>query len=214
MTFAYVYLVTAAFLVLTSSVHSTSNRILGVQGKLEDFDSSREKVIGMLFNLTENQHVQHDHNFILPPLFWKKKKGVYGSDVKLNFHGDPALAAFRDSFKVFDNNMFATAWITSCLIEAYEHGKAPKPSDAMISLSLEAIGYFHDRNSPEQPNAILTFWPEAYNASSSSWESTPDNLLALFKMTDYFPWSTIEKILTFLGFSEEAKYIKELLDSR
>lgn len=54
-----------------------------------------------------------------PPLFWHKEKGLYESDVKLYFHGDYEMYNLRREFGIFDNNMFATAWITIGLLEAY-----------------------------------------------------------------------------------------------
>ncbi|XP_064611745.1 uncharacterized protein LOC135475740 [Liolophura sinensis] len=174
---------------------------------------SRPGIIQLLFDKTKEAQVQTEEDFVLPPLFWKKKKGIYGSDVKLNFHGEPAVALMRETFKVFDNNMFATAWITVSLIEAYKYGGAPMPTDEQIRLSIEAIGHFHDRNRP-QPNSIMTFWPEVFNDTSSCWQSTPGNLLSLFKMADYVPWTLFEDILKLMGLKTDAKYIDGLIKER
>ena len=87
--------------------------------------------------ISENQVKRATKEF--PPLLWEKDKGVYDSYVKLNFHGSPQMAFMRDSFEIFDNNMFATAWITSCLLEANLYGRATKPKEDDIQISVEAI---------------------------------------------------------------------------
>ncbi|GFN84616.1 hypothetical protein PoB_001112200, partial [Plakobranchus ocellatus] len=68
---------------------------------------------------------------------WHQVQGVYKSEVRLNFHGGLAFREFRETFNVFDNNMFATAWVTSNLLEAYKYGEGPKPTETQINLALQ-----------------------------------------------------------------------------
>lgn len=209
-----IYLCVTALLLLAAAKVRTLPAGCSISGTSDNSSCfSRPGIVQLLFDKTKEAQVQADEDFVLPPLFWKKKKGIYGSEVKLNFHGEPAVALMREAFKVFDNNMFATAWITVSLIEAYKYGGAPRPTDEQIRLSVEAIGHFHDRNRP-QPNSVMTFWPEVFNDTSSCWQSTPGNLLSLFKMADYVPWTLFEDILKFMGLKTDAKYIEGLIKER
>lgn len=97
-----------------------------------------------------------------PPIEWGKFKGNYESDVKLYFHGNSTMSALRYMFKVFDNNMFATAWITSCLVEAHRYGKAPKPSEDQIIMAVDAIMNHRNKNLKYE-NSIMAFWPQILN---------------------------------------------------
>ena len=97
-----------------------------------------------------------------PPIEWAKFKGIYESDAKLYFHGNASMTAMRYLFKVYDNNMFVTAWITSCLIEAYRYGNAPKPTEEQLIMSIDAIMEHRNKNL-KYPNSIMAFWPQIFN---------------------------------------------------
>ena len=81
-----------------------------------------------------------------PPIEWGKFKGNYESDVKLYFH----------------NNMFSTACITSCRVEAHRYGKAPKPSEDQIIMAVDAIMNHRNKNLKYE-NSIMAFWPQILN---------------------------------------------------
>ncbi len=44
---------------------------------------------------------------------WEKKLGLYRSEIRIDFHGEPAEADLRKNkyIYVFDNNMFATGYV-------------------------------------------------------------------------------------------------------
>ncbi|KAJ8320068.1 hypothetical protein KUTeg_001655 [Tegillarca granosa] len=148
-----------------------------------------------------------------PPFFWHKEKGLYESDVKLYFHGDYEMYNLRREFGIFDNNMFATAWITIGLLEAYRFGNAPKPSESQIKSAVEAINLYHDKNK-NYANSLMTFWPQVYNRTLYAWQSTPQNLLDLFDLTYGVNWDKIYKLLQNLGLGELANVTKTLISER
>ncbi|XP_055954817.1 uncharacterized protein LOC126827310 [Patella vulgata] len=174
--------------------------------------SDVKNLIDKLYQKILDSQVKKSAKFF-PPFSWIKQKGVWESDVMLNLHGDFAFTILRDIFRIFDNNMFATSWITTCLIEAHKYGIARKPDEATVTMALESINEYSNHNVPYN-NSQMNFWPPAYNSTLKIWQSTPENLLDLFKLTDYFPGKTIEEILTLLGQKKVADTIKSLLADR
>ena len=87
------------------------------------------------------------------------KKGVYASHIKQNFHGSFQMAEARRTLGCYDNNMFATAWVTSSLIESYLHSNSPKPSENQIKISLDSFDDHHDHNR-KYNNSLMTFWEQ------------------------------------------------------
>ncbi|KAK3105161.1 hypothetical protein FSP39_018512 [Pinctada imbricata] len=148
-----------------------------------------------------------------PPLSWKRDKGLYDSRVKLNFHGSPQMALMRDEFEIFDNNMFATSWVTSCLLEAHLYGEGLMPNKEDLQLAISAINQFHDHNSPHN-TSLMTFWPQSLNKTTGMWISTPENLLALFDLTDHFPLKTVESLLHMIGLSSIADVMEHLVKEK
>nr|KAG5712873.1 hypothetical protein BaRGS_007470 [Batillaria attramentaria] len=90
-----------------------------------DRESDSKLTVQELFLELELMQVKFDHPFIAPML-WEEHKGMYPSYVRLNFVGKPEIAELRELISVFDNNMFATAWITICLLEAHYYAAAPR----------------------------------------------------------------------------------------
>nr|KAG5710699.1 hypothetical protein BaRGS_035101 [Batillaria attramentaria] len=138
---------------------------------------------------------------------------MYPSDVKINFAGRPELAEFRDVLGVFDNNMFATAWITICLLEAYHYAKAPRPTDDQLGLALKAIDEYHDKNTVYE-NSVMNFWPQKYNQSTGTWQSTPRNMLRAFGFFDVVPAKLVEDFLKMIGLGDVAKIFQSILSMR
>jgi len=147
------------------------------------------------------------------PFTFAKDKGLYESDVKLYFHGSFEFYLIREIFSIFDNNMFASAWITSAILEAYQYGNAPKPSEEQIMRTVDALSRYEDKNS-NLSNSIRTFWPQIYNNTIKVWQSTPKNLLDFFNMTFMINWNDIYKILEDLGQDELVNVIKILINER
>ena len=156
---------------------------------------SIENTITQLYDTIKTFQVTKPSNYS-PPFDVEKKLGVFESNVHFNAHGSIFMGWVRRNIKVFDNNNFVTTWIMTCLIEANEHGKAPKPDAEMTSLAMNAIGEFHSKNFPTG-SPIMTFWPQTYNTTTKTWKSTPANILGLIdqfnKSSSFINW--IAKIL-------------------
>ncbi|KAK3602723.1 hypothetical protein CHS0354_017166 [Potamilus streckersoni] len=168
--------------------------------------------VGELFRRVEAMQVKKDEPFI-PPLLWEKHKGMYESDIKFYFHGHLDLYLFREAFKVYDDNMFNTAWITQCLLEAYMYGNSPKPSDEQIFSSVKSIKEYHNKNL-NYSNSLMTFWPQQYNETTKTWVSYPVNLHNFFELAGDFNATFLETILKDLGFADLASIMERLMKSR
>ncbi|XP_062606158.1 uncharacterized protein LOC134267966, partial [Saccostrea cucullata] len=174
--------------------------------------SNLTSTINALFHKLQNMQTTR-YNPAVPPLVWAKFPGSYESDVKMYFHGDPVDSTLRYSFGVFDNNMFATAWVTTCLLEAYNFGKAPKPTAQMLDLSINFIMDHHNKNL-NYTNSIMAFWPQIYNEQAKGYVSTPVNLLDLFNSTYLIDWEPVYEELDKLGLHHVTETIKRLLATR
>ncbi|XP_021367900.1 uncharacterized protein LOC110459787 isoform X2 [Mizuhopecten yessoensis] len=148
-----------------------------------------------------------------PPFSWSHNKGLYGTEVKLNFHGEPEMAVLREAFSIYDNNMFATAWITACSLETTLYGTGPMTIPLMIDSAVEAIGNFHNRNY-NFTNSIMTFWPQVYNATTRTFQSTPSNLLQLLQLADTFPVKLIEDLMKIFGLKDMEQVVEHLIQEK
>lgn len=154
-----------------------------------------------------------DRQFNMFPLVWQTQRGSYQNSVKLNFHGDLELYMMRDLFNVPDINMFTPAWVTACLIEAYEYGKAPRPSTSETELALEAMDKFRNQNVPYN-NSEMTFWPQTWNKTANFYQSFPNNLLGVISLPDYLPNKLLEDVLNFLGLKDISALMKKLIQEK
>ncbi|XP_052270678.1 uncharacterized protein LOC127871618 isoform X2 [Dreissena polymorpha] len=162
-----------------------------------------------LFTKIESLQVHHDEDFRVLPLTWQAQRGMYPSEVKLNFHGDEQYYFARDAFKVPDINMFTTAWVTTCLLEAHAYGKSPKPTIEKLLMSLDAIKSFSNANE-NMANSEMTFWPQKLNQTAKYYQSTPRNLFEVLSFPDYLPNKLIEELLEKLGL-KDLEHIYEML---
>jgi len=169
-------------------------------------------VVQELANRLQKLQVKKDRPY-LGPMVWKEDRGLYPSEIRINFAGDPTMEMIRDSLGVFDNNMFATAWITISLLEAHFYAKAPRPTDAQLSMALEAIAQYHDHNR-NYNNSIMNFWPQAYNQTTQTWVSTPENLVKSFDFFDSAPTKVIEEFLKLLGLKDIEKFLEDILSMK
>ena len=174
--------------------------------------SEHALVVRELFDLLEVMQVKQDRPFISPGL-WQEDKGLYPSFVRLNFVGAPEVSALRELISVFDNNMFASAWITSALLEAHYYGAAPRPSDQQVVMALDAIAQHRDRN-VNHTTSVMAFWPQAYDVNTTLWVSTPANLLDAFQVFDQLPWDNIDKFLEKLGLKDVENFLHNIKNSR
>lgn len=162
-----------------------------------------------LFNTIQSLQVKQDRPFI-PPLFWQKRRGMWESDVRFYFHGHEELFLLREAFSVYDDNMFATTWITSCLLEAFRYGNAPKPSEDTIMAAVLSVREYHNKN-VNYSNSLMTFWPQKYNDTYKAWSSYPENLHHFFDLAASTNFTTFEEILEKVGLRDIAEIMERLL---
>ncbi|XP_060587318.1 uncharacterized protein LOC132742840 [Ruditapes philippinarum] len=173
--------------------------------------SDIKSTVESLFRRVESLQVKQDTPYI-PPMFWQKHRGMWESDVRFYFHGHEELFLFREAFSIYDDNMFATAWITSCLLETFRYGNGPKPSEEMITAAILSIEEYHNKN-VNYSNSLMTFWPQKYNATFKAWSSYPLNLHHFFDLAASFNATTLEEILDKVGLKDIAEIMERLLKS-
>ncbi|XP_041377849.1 uncharacterized protein LOC121390166 isoform X2 [Gigantopelta aegis] len=170
--------------------------------------SNTDSVIKELYKKISDLQEKKDTKY-KPFQQWRKEKGGYGSEVKVNTHGPPLLAFIRDMQGVYDSNMFGTSWITIVLMEAYLYGDGPKPSSKQIVLALDSISSYHDKNR-HYNSSIMNFWQQRYNESVDFWQSSPDNLYHVLDIIRSLPIKDIEKLLDWLGLKDVEKFVDKL----
>ena len=106
---------------------------------------------------------------------WDYQKGVYPSDVRINFVEVPESEILRDKMVVPDSNAFVTLWVSIMLLEAARVKNGPEPTDQQLYLALDALHSYHDNNSPAG-DGTMVFWPQSYNSSAKLWYCNPVNL--------------------------------------
>lgn len=169
-----------------------------------------DDLIGKLLEQISASQVQNDSSFSIFPFTWEQQKGTYTNYVKLNFHGSEQYYLLRDMMSVPDNNLFAPAWVSLCLMEAHIFGKAPRPTEDQLMKALSAIDQYRNRNVPYR-NSEMTFWPQKWNATAKFYQSSPDNLFELLKFPDYLPDKWIEEVLKALGLKDIEAALEKLL---
>lgn len=125
------------------------------------------------------------------------QKGVYPCYVRVNFVGTREAEILRRDMVAFDNNAFVTAWVTILLLEAAATSKGPVPTDKQLSLALEALSTYHDKNSPVG-DGTMVFWPQSYNSTAKLWSCQPANLQATAKNGDKV-LNSLHRVLDDLG---------------
>ncbi|CAF1313906.1 unnamed protein product [Adineta steineri] len=172
-----------------------------------------DEVMDKLIKLISEEQILEPVKFRFP--IWEKQLGLYRSEIRLDFFGKPYEADLRKNkyIYVFDNNMFATGWISAVLLEANMYGRAPLTIDnEHLSIAIDAIEKFHDHNQNESSVPLMTFWSQVYNQTTDTWQSAPDNLRYL--ITDFDKnLEVIEVILKALGIKNIAELIDKLRTS-
>lgn len=167
------------------------------------------EVITQLAKKIEELQVKRDRPYVFP-IIWEQDRGLYPSEVRVNFVGSPVMSTARDLLSVFDNNMFASAWITIALLEGHHYASAPRPGDQQLALTLDAIAEYHDKNR-NYSNSVMTFWPQAFNDTFQNWQSMPDNLLKAFGLFDVVPAKVVEEIMKLLGLESLEHFMESIL---
>ncbi|XP_062613043.1 uncharacterized protein LOC134274823 [Saccostrea cucullata] len=169
-------------------------------------------IVKKLFEKVRSSQIQKTTKS-LPPFSWHKEKGLFESHVKLYFHGSFSEFMLREGFEIFDNNNFATAWITTALLEVHQlENNGTYIDEELILNAVKAMGNFVDKNNKFN-TSVQTFWPQTFNETVATWQSTPQNLLQLFALFDDIPWSVILNFIQklHLADAEMIKNIKQLL---
>ena len=190
------------------SLHLLVSHCVFGERNVEGFQSTVDAV----FRKVKSLQVKEDVPF-RKPLFWEKHKGMYESDVKYYFHGKEDLYLFREAFRVYDDNMFATAWITICLLETFRYGNGPKPSEDQIMSAIFAIREYHNKN-VDFANSLMTFWPQQYNDTYKAWQSFPRNLRHLLDFAATVNGTELDRTLDKLGLQDIAKIMDHLLNQK
>lgn len=172
-------------------------------------ENSYNTTVEALFKKVQSLQVKQDRPFI-PPLFWEKRRGMWESDVRFYFHGHEELFLLREAFSVYDDNMFATAWITSCLLESFRYGNGPKPSEDMLTAAVLSVKEYHNKN-VNYSNSLMTFWPQQYNDTYKAWNSYPINLHHFFDLAAATNFTVFEEILEKIGLKDVAEIMERLL---
>jgi len=175
-------------------------------------DSPYTNIINELFQKIGQEQAQETLPFVVGEQMYHKK-GVYASHIKQNFHGSFQMAEARRTLGCYDNNMFATAWVTSSLIESYLHSNSPKPSENQIKISLDSFDDHHDHNR-KYNNSLMTFWEQAYDKNVSYWQSSPYNIKHVLDLGAAAPWTEIEQVLKALGLEHIGEAVKHMIDDR
>ena len=186
-------------------LHLLSSNPQSIEATINDTISSLFKTIESLQETKDSPYKS--------PLTWETQRGMYKNEVRLNFHGPESYAFFRDKFHVPDANLFVTAWVTSCILEAYQFGKAPKPSESQVAMALDVSNKYRNRNVP-YGNSEMTFWPQVYNKTAQYYQSDPSNLFGVMKLPDRLPSKTLDEILKFFHLYDFEKIFDLLLKER
>lgn len=173
---------------------------------------NKEAIIQNLLQKISDEQAQQNLPFV-PFEHFHRKKGFYASYVKQNFHGDQEMAQARRILGCYDNNMFATAWVTSSLVEAFLYTDIPKPSSREITLAIQSFADHHDHNR-KYNNSLMTFWEQVYNQNTSCYQCYAYNLNEIFIYAEKMPMSQIEDILKVLGLEKIAADVQQILSNK
>ena len=173
---------------------------------------STNDTISKLFQSIQSLQQQEDSPY-KPPFTWEKQKGMYQNEIRPNFHGSEKYALARDDLKIPDINLFIPVWVTSCLIEAYRYGKAPKPTDFQIKLVLDIMDKYRNKN-VHYETSEMAFWPQIYNKTADFYQSYPSNMYGVMGLPDYLPEKDVEEFLKFLHLYNLEKRYESLMRRR
>ena len=126
----------------------------------------------------------------------------------LNFFGGPEEVLLREHVKFYDNNAFITLWVTVLQLEAALFPGGPALEEKQLSLALDAIQSYHDRNKGEG-SSILVFWPQTFNETTGLWVCDATNIGTVAAdekvLSDVLLW-----LLNNLHLKNESEHLREL----
>ncbi|PRP88674.1 hypothetical protein PROFUN_02770 [Planoprotostelium fungivorum] len=140
-----------------------------VQGNWED-------LVVKLVDRVQQSQVQIEQSYAPPE--WHEQKGIFPSQIKINFFGNPAEKLLREYFSIFDNNMFVTVWLLEVLINAQEiNPQLIHLNETVIQDGLDLLERFRDKNINSgvvDGAPIYVFWSQI--DKNGTWSASPDNL--------------------------------------
>jgi len=196
----------ATFLLLLaiSSVYSLKTKlsVIDDDDKLENIKQygalhipDLQQTIHALVENIKKSQAKTDVPFSIVPLEWALMKGLFASEVRMNFVGDPDMTMARDLLSCPDNNMFVTTWVLEVLLEAWELGTVTNLDTDTVQMAINALSKFHDLNVPQEMPDLM-FWSQVN--MNGTWIAWPENLEQVIVHSDQF-LAELEKVLLALG---------------
>jgi len=152
-----------------------------------------------------------------PPFHWYEKKGLFRSDIRLNFAGPPPLQSLRNSdvVRVFDNDMFSSGWIVTALLESNLYGKyAPRLDSERLDLVMSSMSDYNNKNDASKKSIIRTFWQQSLNTTTNIWYQQPTNIRKVTELlkdgVDLIPFKEIEDFLKFFKITKLEKLVESI----
>jgi hypothetical protein len=116
--------------------------------------------------------------FMYPPVTWKKQKGLFDSNVHVNFHGDLPMKFLRNAYNFPDENGFVTMFVTKILFEVEKMVSLPvEDINRVIEDGLLSLKTHQDKNFDfELP--IFSFWNQipVVGNWNTYWKMVPQNI--------------------------------------
>ncbi|KAL4426332.1 hypothetical protein ABPG74_011484 [Tetrahymena malaccensis] len=168
------------------------------------------KLIKQTYSNLQREQAKHDQEFKKFPTQFAKQKGLYSSDIKLNFM-DSSNSFFahllRESFSVYDNNMFVTNFVILGLLEASDLGQVQLDNKS-IDEALDALLTFKDKNQKNNTTPVYNFWQQIN--VNGTWQSYPINLENVVDIYNSLP-PFIQKLSSLFGISPSE--LKQMVSS-
>jgi len=124
--------------------------------------------------------------------------------------GGPEQVLLRNNVKIYDVNIFVTLWITLIQLEAALLPGGPELREEELSLALDAIQSFNDRNK-EEGSSILVYFPQKFNKTCSVWVCYGANVDPIAADEKVFS-EVLTWLLSGLGLNNESEHLKEFTE--
>ncbi|KAF2076254.1 hypothetical protein CYY_002432 [Polysphondylium violaceum] len=166
--------------------------------------SSIQNTINELYKEIQNYQNKKDKSYI-PMVQWAEVKGLFQSDVRVNFVGNELKTEARRKFAIPDSNMFVTNFVVFTLLESHKLGTIDL-DPLVLQDAITAILSFKDKNFINHDTAaVYTFWPQIFNSTLNVYSQYPMNLNHLI-----LQYGSFQKFVDF--FAEEFKLLNVLKD--
>ena len=141
------------------------------------------KILDSLFTKIMQSQSKKDVEFRQFPPRFSEIKGLFSSYIHLNFIDDENSfigQISRNYLAALDMNMFVSNFVISSLLESFHYTSELKDQKLLelkksISISLQALSQFRDRNQPIQNVPIYNFWRQ--KNINGTWSQSPDTMI-------------------------------------